>query len=205
MQWLNTHTYIGIDLDETLAATFALGLEYYHNHWLLGEVKDFSEITEHNFADIPNTEITQAINDSCWDAFESSTTVMEALPIRGSQEGVRILRKKHKRLFIVTARAPDTKRKENTYRWLREYFPHFPKSHIYFTNGDAVDSIPKSEICRDLGITLLIDDNMENAMDAVTQGITCILLEKPWNREKKYVHPLLYRVKNWEEIISLFQ
>lgn len=202
---LHSHNRIGVDLDETLAATFALGLEYYHDHWLLGEVKDFSEITEHNFADIPNTGITQAINDSCWDAFESSKKVMEALPIPGSQEGIDMLLKQQKELWIITARRSDTKRKENTYRWLETYFPRFQPSHVYFTDGDTMAAIPKSQICRDLGITLLIDDNMENAIDAVTHGITCILPEKPWNREKKYVHPLLYRVKNWKEILSLFQ
>lgn len=47
----------------------------------------------------------------------------------------------------------------------------------------------------------MIDDAMENAHELCKNGIACILLEKPWNRDVDFEHPLLYRVKNWEEIL----
>lgn len=46
----------------------------------------------------------------------------------------------------------------------------------------------------------MIDDAMENAHELTMNGISCILLEKPWNRHVEFEHPLLYRVKNWNEI-----
>lgn len=56
-----------------------------------------------------------------------------------------------------------------------------------------------------MGITLMIDDALHNAEDLVNNQITCILLEKPWNRHSDFSHPLLYRAKNWEEIIESLQ
>lgn len=48
----------------------------------------------------------------------------------------------------------------------------------------------------------MIDDSFENARDLVENGISCILLEKPWNRKESFNHPLLYRAKDWAEIIE---
>lgn len=73
------------------------------------------------------------------------------------------------------------------------------KNPIYFTNN----LIRKSQLCKELGITLLIDDVIENAIDVTSNGITCILLERPWNREKVFTHPLLIRVKDWTEALEV--
>lgn len=48
----------------------------------------------------------------------------------------------------------------------------------------------------------MIDDAMENAHELTNNGISCILLERPWNRDANLDHPLLHRVKNWKEIID---
>ena len=48
----------------------------------------------------------------------------------------------------------------------------------------------------------MIDDHIENARDLCREGISMILLEKPWNRNEDFEHPLLYRAKNWQEIIK---
>lgn len=48
----------------------------------------------------------------------------------------------------------------------------------------------------------MIDDAFHNAVDLVENDIACILLEKPWNRDNTYTHPLLYRAKDWNEIIT---
>lgn len=56
-------------------------------------------------------------------------------------------------------------------------------------------------VCKDYDITLMIDDAIENAYELCDAGIYTILLEKPWNRDIVYEHPLLTRVKHWGEII----
>lgn len=49
----------------------------------------------------------------------------------------------------------------------------------------------------------MIEDNLSVARDLTQNNIACIVLEKPWNRDIEYEHPLLYRVKDWQEIINL--
>lgn len=51
----------------------------------------------------------------------------------------------------------------------------------------------------------MIDDSIENVYDLVEHGIHCLLLEKPWNRDIAFEHPLLTRVKDWEEIMKLME
>ncbi len=48
----------------------------------------------------------------------------------------------------------------------------------------------------------MIDDGIHNAEDLVENNIPCILLEKPWNRNSDFSHPLLCKVKDWSEIIE---
>ena len=48
----------------------------------------------------------------------------------------------------------------------------------------------------------MIDDHIENARDLAANNIVTILLEKPWNRDHIINHPLVYRVKDWQEIIE---
>jgi uncharacterized HAD superfamily protein len=86
---------------------------------------------------------------------------------------------------------------ERTKNWVHHHFPKIADSEIHFVNHFTVDSKPKSEVCREYDITLMIDDSFENAEDLASAGITTILLEKPWNKNQSIIHPLVHRVKNW--------
>ena len=82
------------------------------------------------------------------------------------------------------------------------HFPFIQEDDIHFVNHFSTDAIPKSTVCKQIGVSLMIDDALENVGELCQSGIECILLEKPWNRDIIFDHPLLYRVKNWEEIIA---
>ena len=103
----------------------------------------------------------------------------------------------------MTARnGNDPIKKEQTLSWVRHYFAGIPEDAIHFVNHYSEDSQPKSTICRDLSISLMIDDHATNALDLAEHGISCILLEKPWNKNEKIDSPYIYRAKNWQEIID---
>lgn len=89
-----------------------------------------------------------------------------------------------------------------TTEWVSYHFPHLTLEDLHFVNHYSTESLPKSVVCKNLGITLLIDDHIDNARDMVDAGLSMILLEKPWNRDIIFEHPSLYRVKNWQEIID---
>ena len=104
-------------------------------------------------------------------------------------------------ISIVTARSDQESWKvERTMRWLENHFPHISKDRVTFVNHFYDDAQPKSEACRERGITLMIDDSIENARDLAEAGVACILLDRPWNSRIDYTHPLMYRVSGWDEI-----
>lgn len=46
----------------------------------------------------------------------------------------------------------------------------------------------------------MIEDNIDFALELAHNGIASFLLEKPWNRQRLDEHPLITRVKNWDEV-----
>lgn len=92
-----------------------------------------------------------------------------------------------------------------TKSWVNAHFPEIGASHIAFVNHFYTDARPKSHACKEMNITLMIDDSIENVYDLAEAGIFCILLEKPWNRDIPFEHHLVYRVKDWYEIIALLK
>jgi 5' nucleotidase, deoxy (Pyrimidine), cytosolic type C protein (NT5C) len=104
---------------------------------------------------------------------------------------------------IITARnGNDPVKRKMTIEWVSYHFPDISLSDLHFVNHYSDESLPKSSVCKNLGITLLIDDHIDNARDMIDTGLSVILLEKPWNRDIIFDHPNLYRVKNWQEIIN---
>lgn len=200
---LSHHVHIGIDIDETLASTFSLALDFYHGKGVLLTVPDFFHLTEHIFSDIPYAHLSLTDNNRIWAEFEEWPPTLKALPLPWAQDTVSWLADSRE-LFIITARVDTTKWRKNTEYWLKQYFPSIPQDRLYFTNSESMQRRPKSSVCKELWITCLIDDDIMNAIDVTNQEITCIMIEKPWNRNKSYTHPLLYRVQDWSEIRTFF-
>ncbi len=118
-----------------------------------------------------------------------------------SIDGVYELFNNEKIIHVITARNEHDHRSD-TEKWLNLYFPEIHKSNIHFANHFAHDNRKKSTICRSLGITLMIDDGLHNALDLVEHNIECILIDQPWNRKEEANHPLIHRVYDWQEIID---
>jgi hypothetical protein len=163
--------------------------------------KSLADITSYH---IPSLDPALSIEDGykIWEIYGQSTLDPESVPIvELAKEGVVELEKSQKQLTIVTARSDDEIwKKPRTMSWIGYHFPMIRSVH--FVNHFTKDHRPKSEVCISYDITLLIDDSIENARDICDAGISMILLEKPWNRMVEFEHPLLYRAKNWKEIIT---
>ncbi len=198
------HTNIGLDLDETLAATFSEYLKYAHTQSRLLMCKTIEDFTNHDIFDDPKFEITKEECIELWHKYGMNITWPTDTPlVHGSRKWVEMLRSAGKRYSIITARnGNDQIKKRRTLDWVGYYFGEIPESDIHFVNHYSTEALPKSAVCKTLGIDLMIDDHIENARDLATNNIVTILLEKPWNRHDTFDHPLIYRVKDWEEIIE---
>lgn len=123
-------------------------------------------------------------NLTFYDIFDDSKNVLTQLKNKG-----------HK-LYIITSRW--TEFREKTIFWLNNHFGEnfFDKVLIY--NGKN-EKICKSEVARDNGIDILIEDAPKYAINSAKINIYVLLMNHPWNRNIKGKKNLK-RVYNWLEI-----
>lgn len=124
-------------------------------------------------------------------------------PVQGAQEALTFLAQNHE-LHLITARPYDVE--EQSRQWLGEYFPGIFKE-IHHTNliskGGKGISIKKSEICRKMGATVMVDDHIDYILDCADNAIMSYLFTAPWNASKTISHPHVKRVAGWKELVGL--
>ena len=135
--------------------------------------------------------------------FYDSPEFEETKPVAGSQSALGILAEDHE-LHLITARPYDVEAQSR--KWLDKHFPRIFKE-IHHTNliskGGKETSVKKSEICRKMGATVMIDDHIDYILDCAESAITSYLFPAPWNRGKKIVHPRIRQITGWEEAVEL--
>jgi len=187
---------IGIDIDEVLVDLLNPFCNYHNeNHGSSLVKEDFktSNLWE-TFGGTREEAIEKVRN------FFESNHFEDLIPIFGAKEAIHLLSLKYE-LEIVTSRPKYVKNK--TLNWLEEYFPElFFNFHFtdHFSPGEIYTS--KSKICFDQNIEILIEDNLEYALDCVSKGIFVLLFDCPWNQSEKLPENI-WRVKSWEEIVEV--
>ncbi len=121
------------------------------------------------------------------------------VPIEGAHKALQVL-KKHFDIVFITSRP--VYQKDATRRWLDEridaeipvYFSHNPMA--------SVDARSKGEICMDLGISYLIDDNVGNCQNAEDYGVTPLLFGSyGWNDDAPERR---VRCRTWRNVEEYF-
>jgi len=193
------HSHIWLDLDETLAATTAHMLWELHSMKKFLSIKDMHWLTDFEWYNLPGCDMSMEELIIYW----KSHLITDCLPIPDAVEWTRKLQNLWKNLSIITARNK-VNHKVDVLEWCSRYYQNINSHSIYFANhiGDT-EKVPKSEFCKIHGITLMIDDAIGNIEDFIDNWITAILIEKPWNRSYSKMHPLLYRIKDWSEILAI--
>lgn len=119
-------------------------------------------------------------------------------PVDGAIAGMAALRKKYE-LVAITARPEWTR--EVTELQISQHFPD-AFARIVFTNHyEDGNRRTKSDVCKELGIRKMVEDNLEHAEDCISKGIKVFLLDRPWNRSKDI--PGVVRVHSWKELVGL--
>ena len=106
-------------------------------------------------------------------------------PVGGARESLERLRRAGCDLVVVTSRQHCIE--EQTRQWLEAHFPGI-FSEVHFGNHFALEgaSRRKSEICRDVGAHVLVDDNPQYALDCAEAGVEVMLFDwerrYPWSK-----------------------
>jgi uncharacterized HAD superfamily protein len=131
--------------------------------------------------------------------FYNSHEHAAALPISGSVAVLQSLLQKGYVLDVVTSR-PETVR-EQTHSWIQKFFPDTFRN-LHFTNGfgahTSAHKRTKSEICHEIGATVLIEDALTHATEVAAAGIPVLMPDRPWNRSE--TPKGVFRIKNYQEI-----
>ena len=135
--------------------------------------------------------------------FESEHFATGIPPVPGAREALARLGADHE-LVVVTSRQFVIK--EPTIAWVDQHFPGI-FSELHFGNHFALEgpSKPKSELCRELGAEVLIDDNPVYALECARAGIDVLLFDwalgYPWSKTPDGpTHPRITRVEDWAAV-----
>lgn len=190
------HKSIALDCDEVLME-FVSGICFYNN----STYKTFFE--RKHFKSYNFWETLGGTRDSSHklvEEFYNSSVFDNLRPIKGAVPGVNTLKKKGHELFVVTSRPIHIadKTKSSLYNYFLKSFSEVYFSSEWHHNGHIGK---KSEVCKSIGIELIVEDNIDNALDCASKGVEVILLDAPWNQtSSNYMG--IHRVSDWNGILK---
>ncbi len=187
---------IGVDMDDVINELVNSLVSFHNRAYKTSFTRD--DHLHYNLSTVWHCDENEVM-DRIFEFYNSpefdSIEVME-----GAEDGLKELQKSHE-LVIITSRPNEMK--EKTMLWLKNKLPSVAID-IHFTNQVSRDNKghkTKAEVCRELGVGLMIDDAPQYAIDCAGNGITTLLMERPWNRKLAEMERI-HKVKNWNEIVS---
>lgn len=183
---------IGIDIDEIITE-FVKGYLDLYNKKYDGNIK-FENIFIYSLWEPLGISKKEAIELA--DEYYFSEFFDKIGLVQGAEEGIKKLNLNYELVFI-TSRPPHIK--EKTKLFLKKLFLDFDLN-IFHSKGVVEIAKTKSEICKEQGISIFIEDDLRFALDCADKGIKVILLDKPWNQGIE--HENMIRVYNWNEILE---
>lgn len=117
-------------------------------------------------------------------------------PIKDSSKYVNKLKEDGNEIYIISGR--DNGEYSDPYNmtinWLNKY--NIPYDRLILT--DAYKHQEKADICKKLGIDIMIDDSINVCSKCSDNNIECILFETPYNKKETRFNKL----NNWKEIYN---
>jgi uncharacterized HAD superfamily protein len=188
---------VGIDIDGVLALYVRGFLNYYNNK--NGTTFTPGDVTG-RIASTLQCSFDEYINIA--HEFMGKNEFSSIEPMKYSRMILKMLSEKYD-LHIITARSD--RFESVTRQWL---FEHYGKSFhsVNFCNfyGGSTEKRIKSQIMKELGIDVLIEDEMENILDVSGSGIPVIAIRAPWNKEV-YQSFLVNPVNSWAEVPRILE
>ena len=184
---------IWVDCDEVLSETInqLLKQPILREKWIKR-----SDITSYDLYEVTKLWMTLEEAIKLFFSFFESEEYRETQPVSGAYEKLYELKESGHKLFVVTARNKPFE--EQTRKRVDTHFPWI-FSDFLFMSQYTEDEIPKSQLCKEKWIQLLIDDIVSNVQDVNSLWMPWFLLDKPWNQWVEDSN-LLKRVYSRDEI-----
>lgn len=155
-----------------------------------------SDITSYDLYEVEKIGLTKAEAIQAFNWFFDTPEYFQTQPVSGAYEKLYERKSAWHTLFVVTAR--NTPYEEKTREWVGTNFPWI-FSDFLFMNMYTENEIPKSQLCKEKWIQVLIDDSARNIHDMNRVWMPWFLLDKPRNQWIEDTE-LLHRVYSRDEI-----
>jgi hypothetical protein len=184
---------IWVDCDEVLSETIdeLLNQSPLKEKWIKK-----SDITSYELYEVEKIWLTKQEAIQIFFSFFESPEYYKTQPVFWAYEKLYERKQEWHTLFVVTAR--NKPYEQQTRKRVETHFPWI-FSDFLFMNKHTENEIPKSQLCQQMWIQVLIDDSAENIHDMNTVEMPWFLLDKPWNQWVKDSE-LLHRVYSRDEI-----
>jgi len=185
---------IGFDMDEVLADLLGPLILFHNNEYGTSLTKQ--SFTSYSLAEAAGCTLDESTERIC--KFFRSTYFYNVNPIQDSQEGVAVIVDRYGKQPIITAR-PDIITSE-TIDWAHSHYPEMFSS-VNLTNqwhGEGTER-RKSQVCKELGVDIMIDDSPSHAYDCADEEIDVLIFGNyRWNQNVDQ-HPKIVRVPSMPE------
>lgn len=156
---------VAIDVDEVLVKFLFPMAKHHHQAHKLNRKPKYNYVYREIFqVDEPTSQ--KMVRD-----FYKSQDFVDLDPIPGSQMAMFNLKKRYKKMYIVTGRQDMAR--EETEAWIDTYFPGI-FDDVILTNSYTPQEIHKADICRALNIGLIIDDNKSICDRCIEDGVRAL-------------------------------
>jgi uncharacterized HAD superfamily protein len=181
---------IAIDIDEVL---FPLIREINEHHYhLTGKKHSLAEYTTTRFSPVWGIEESEVLKRV--EQFLASDNI-HIDPLPDALASLKFLSQWY-RLMVLTARWDETA--AGSLSWLTHHLPDVFEN-IHF----AGFARRKADVCKELGVTTLVDDSLNMVAECADEGITAILFGNyPWNQADELPAGVT-RAENWDEVVQL--
>jgi len=188
---------IGFDLDDVLM-DFNTGLCVFHNaHYGTSLVRE--DITSYHLEETWGCDREECIRRV--GEFYNSPEHDATQPILGAVKVVHELQKDGASVVVITSRPESMS--DQTFSWLKKHFPSLAKANsVHFTSHffHKETGVTKSDICRNLGVKVFVDDAPFHVQDVAPVVEEVLLFDAPWNRGYVLTLQNIRRVHSWSEI-----
>lgn len=189
---------IWVDLDEVLSETMD-GVLKFHNYQINGIAAHREDISDYYLWDMNKYGLTKEEGIKYFRAFLDEAQISEEIvPVKWAKEWLEKLKQDWWKIIIVTARRE--KIKDFTIYWLNTHF-NWLRDEILFANHFTENSIEKSELCKQHWINIMIEDNLNYALELANAWVKMYLLDRPWNqRFDPEIHHGITKFYDWNEL-----
>lgn len=181
---------IAIDIDDTTLHFLEPFLGYYNNKNNTNFKKD--QMNSYNFWELTGGTREDAIKYV--DEFYNSPKFDNLPPIDDSIESIKLLSQNNEITFLTSR---PLNMREKTESWLKSNFQDMDHKLILTNAFKEKDPRSKAEICKKLGISIIIEDNISYALECAEHNMRVILFDQPWNQNTTREN--ITRVTSWLE------